>query len=92
MTAWDIVPEEKAMFFSSSQGRKCSQYGVHKGMCVCIHEDLSKSMNMFICSKNCIWFAYVHGMQKINEDVGRICPLDVQSLSLGHFLMFHKVV
>ena len=25
MTTWDIVPEEKAMFFSGSQGRKCSK-------------------------------------------------------------------
>ena len=36
MTAWDIVPEEKAGF-SRSQGLKCSKYGVHtgKGMYMC---------------------------------------------------------
>ena len=33
-TAWDVVPEEKAMFFSSSEGRKCSKCGVHKDICV----------------------------------------------------------
>ena len=41
------------MFFSSSEGRKCSKCGVHKGICVYIyiyvyiHADLPKSMEMF---------------------------------------------
>ena len=32
---WDIVPEEKTVgFFSSSEWRKCSKCGVHKGIYV----------------------------------------------------------
>ena len=43
---WDIVPEEKAMFFSSSEGRKCSKCGVHNGICVYTCR-FTKSLEMF---------------------------------------------
>ena len=44
-TAWDIVPEEIAVFFST-EGRKCPTV-VFTKVFVCIHADLPKSMDMF---------------------------------------------
>ena len=65
-TAWDIVPEEKAMFLSSTERRTCSKCGVHNGICVCVyavqiyqsHWKCSKYM-VCLCSK----------CAKINGDV-----------------------
>ena len=57
------------MFFSSSEGRKCSKCGVHKGICVYIyiyvyiHADLHRfaKVNGNVLS---IWSVYVLSMQK----------------------------
>ena len=61
-TDWDIVPEEKAMFFCSSEGRKCSKYGVHKGICVYICRFTKVTGNVLS-----IWSVYVLSMQKSME-------------------------
>jgi hypothetical protein len=44
-TDWDIVPEEKAMFFSSSEGRKCVYMQIYQSPWKC-----SKYM-VCLCSK-----------------------------------------
>ena len=56
---WDIVPEEKAMFFSSSEGRKCSKCGVHNG--ICMHTCMFTKVTGNVLS---VWFVYVLSMQK----------------------------
>ena len=61
-TAWDIVPEEKAMFFSSSEGRTCSKCGVHNGICEYTCRFTKVTGNVLS-----IWFVYVLSVQKSME-------------------------
>ena len=76
------------MFFSSSEGRKCSKCGVHKGICVYIYTYIYMQIcqSQWKCSKYmvCVCSKYA----KINGDILSICSLDVLSSHLEHFPMF----
>ena len=64
-TAWDIVPEEKAMFLSSTERRTCSKCGVHNGICVCVC--MPCRFTKVTGNVLSIWFVYVLSVQKSME-------------------------
>ena len=77
------------MCFSNSEGRKYSEFGVHKGSCVytCtfikVIEHCSEYMDIcFVYVILCSRYA------KINGDALSMCPLDVLRSHLQHLPMF----